>query len=44
MGYDKKIISDLLRELEAKRDARERMLSERRQQVYARIPRVRADR
>lgn len=41
MGYDKKIISDLLRELEAKRDARERMLSERRQQVYARIPRVR---
>lgn len=41
MGYDKQIISDLLRELEAKRDARERMLSERRQQVYARIPRVR---
>lgn len=41
MGYDKQIISDLLRELEARRDARERMLSERRQQVYARIPRVR---
>lgn len=41
MGYDKQIISDLLRELEVKRDARERMLSERRQQVYARIPRVR---
>lgn len=41
MGYDKQIISDLLRELESKRDARERVLAERRQQVYTRIPRVR---
>lgn len=41
MGFDKQIISDLLRELEAQRDARARMLSERRHQVYARIPRVR---
>lgn len=38
---DKKILSDLLRELESRRQARERRLTERRQQVYARIPRVR---
>ena len=41
MAYDKQILSDLLREMEARRDARERALAERRQQVYQRIPRIR---
>lgn len=38
---DRKILSNLLRGLEARRDARARLLGERRQEVYARMPRVR---
>lgn len=42
MRYDKTILSTLLRELEERRAARERILSVRRQEVYARVPRIRA--
>lgn len=41
MAYDKQILSDLLREMERRRNARERLLAERRQEVYARVPRIR---
>lgn len=41
MEYNKQIISDLLRELESRRNQREQMLAERRKQVYARLPRIR---
>ena len=34
MAYDKQILSDLLREMEARREARSRLLAERRQEVY----------
>ena len=41
MAYDKQILSDLLREMEARREARSRLLTERRQEVYDRVPRIR---
>ena len=41
MAYDKQILSDLLREMEARREARSRLLAERRQEVYDRVPRIR---
>ena len=41
MAYDKQILSDLLREMERRREAREKILTERRQEVYTRIPRIR---
>lgn len=42
MAYDKEVLSDTLRELEAERAAREQELAQRRAEVYAEIPRVRA--
>lgn len=41
MAYDKQILSDLLREMEARRERRMRLLTERREEVYAQIPRIR---
>lgn len=41
MAYDKQILSDLLREMERRHEAREKILTERRQEVYTRIPRIR---
>lgn len=38
---DKKILSDLLRAFERRREARAHVLTERRQQVYERMPRIR---
>lgn len=42
MAYDKEILSDTLRELEAERAQREQELTQRRAEVYAEITRVRA--
>lgn len=41
MTFQKDILADVLRELEQERTASERALAERRQEVYARAPRVR---
>ena len=42
MAYDKEILSETLRELEAERAGRERELAERRSEVYEQVPRIRA--
>lgn len=41
MQFDKQILSDILREYEQKRDFHARQLSERRMEVYNKVPRIR---
>ena len=40
MQFDKQILSNILREYEIKRELRAKMLSERRLEVYKKVPRI----